>query len=571
MDVVISAARERLFGSGGAVDFSALFPALNRALTASIVQRRWFGSKARTIRDVALADWFPLTPDACLLLVRVDYAKGDAETYAIPLGLARSAAGEAPAGNVATSGAPLIARLVITPGDESAVLYDAMADAAVARRWLEMIAGGQEIAGRHGRLVGARQKRFDALRGMAAVPLEPRILQAEQSNSSILFGDRLILKLFRRCEAGVNPDVEVTSYLTTRLGFSHVPPVAGTIEYQRPGEAAVSLAVMQGFVANHGDAWRHTLARLNDFFKRVAALPGGGRSGANFPDEAIVPDEALLATAERAIPALAAELIGPYLAEAELLGRRTAELHLALATETNEADFKPEPFTPSDQRSFYDTSSRLIRETFMQLTERLVALTPAVRVSAERLLGLEGAIQNRFRAWIDRPVSGLRTRVHGDYHLGQVLWTGHDFMIIDFEGEPARPMAERRLKQSPLRDVAGMLRSFHYATGAALESLAAADTGQDSTDVSERRAARAAWARVWHVWSSAAFLRSYLARTAGASFLPERQHDLGWLLDEFLLEKAVYELRYELNNRPDWVPIPLDAVLALAATPSGGD
>ncbi len=154
-----------------------------------------------------------------------------------------------------------------------------------------MIAGGQDIAGRQGRLVGARQERFDALRGSAAAVLEPRILQAEQSNSSIAYGDRLILKLFRRCESGVNPDVEVTSYLTGHLGFAHVPPVAGTIQYQRPGEAAMSLAVMQGFVANQGDAWRHTLARLDDFFKRVAALPTGGRSTAPLPDAATLPDE----------------------------------------------------------------------------------------------------------------------------------------------------------------------------------------------------------------------------------------------------------------------------------------
>ena len=177
-------------------------------------------------------------------------------------------------------------------------------------------------------------------------------------------------------------------------------------------------------------------------------------------------------------------------------------------------------------------------------------------------MGLEAAIQSRFRSWIDRPVSGLRTRVHGDYHLGQVLWTGHDFMIIDFEGEPARPLAERRLKQSPLRDVAGMLRSFHYAAGA-VAGIAMASRRHGS-----QRPSGAAWARVWHVWSSAAFLRSICEQTAGASFLPQRRQELAWLLGEFLLEKAVYELRYELNNRPDWLPIPLEAVLALATAGS---
>jgi trehalose synthase-fused probable maltokinase len=176
----------------------------------------------------------------------------------------------------------------------------------------------------------------------------------------------------------------------------------------------------------------------------------------------------------------------------------------------------------------------------------------------------EDSIHQRFRGWIDHALSGLRTRTHGDYHLGQVLWTGKDFMIIDFEGEPARSLAERRLKHSPLRDVAGMLRSFHYAAGAALAAKAdarraAGKTVPDSSSESD-------WGRVWHLWSSAAFLRAYLDTTRGARFLPRTEQELAWLLGQFLLEKAVYELRYELNNRPDWLPIPLDAVLTLAKT-----
>ena len=542
----ISVKRERLFGLGGAVDISVLAPALNRALSEWIVERRWFGSKARTIRDVALTDWIGLTPEACLLFVRIVFTEGEAETYAVPVGVARMARGGSP------TGATIIARLNITPDNESALLYDAMDDVAVARRWLEIVAGRQEIAGRHGRLVGVRQTRFDSLRGSAAVPVEPRILQAEQSNSSILFGDRLILKLFRRCEAGVHPDVEVTSYLTGPLAFSHVPPVAGTIEYHRSGDAPVSLAVMQKFVANQGDAWRHTLVRLDDFLKQAVVLPIGERpDGPLFDAAALIRDPASVPGWE--VPSEAMTALRPSLADAALLGRRTAELHLALATPTKDPAFQPEPFTAADQQAFYNTATQLIDETFVQLAERLGELSPPVRQSAERLLKLQRAIQARFVGWIDRPMSGLRTRTHGDYHLGQVLWTGDDFMIIDFEGEPARPLAERRLKQSPLRDVAGMLRSLDYAARTAAQS---------SIGDSE---ARAHWARVWHAQSSGHFLVSYTFHTISAPFLPDNPQRKAWLLDQFLLEKAVYELRYELNNRPDWLPIPLEAVLALAA------
>ncbi len=435
-----------------------------------IVDRRWFGGKAKTIREVTTTECIRLSADSCLLFVEVGYTQGADETYALALGFARAEAAKRLAAEGQT---PIIAWLNVEPDGERCIIFDAMADRVLVRRWLELIARGEQIAGKHGRLVAERLGAFDKLAGPGGASLEPKILAAEQSNSSILYGDRLILKLFRRSQAGVNPEVEVTRHLTGCLGFAHVPPLAGTIAYERPGEPSASLAVLQGFIPNQGDAWRHTLARLDEFFLRVAALPAGTR-----PDPATLPDKLPLALAYEAAPRVASDLIGSYLAEAELLGRRTAELHLALATPTDDVEFQPEPFSPKFQRSFYETTTRLIRETFALLAAKLRELTPEVRESAERLLGLEADLLGRFRGWLDRPVSGQRTRVHGDYHLGQVLWTGSDFVIIDFEGEPARSVAERRQKQSPLRDVAGMLRSFHYAAHASL--LARSSGGDDA-------------------------------------------------------------------------------------------
>jgi maltose alpha-D-glucosyltransferase/alpha-amylase len=378
------------------------------------------------------------------------------------------------------------------------------------------------------------------------------MLQGEQSNSSVLYGDRLILKLFRRPEWGINPDVEVTTYLTERAGFRHVPPVAGTIEYRRPGEPIRSLAVVQGFVPNRGVAWQFTLDHLSRFFARVLDQPAGAAA-----DPALAAPIGLLARAERSVPEAVGGAIGSFLADAELLGRRTGELHLALAGETVDEDFVPEPYTESCQHAWQSSVGNLTAKTFELLRARLAHLAAEVQTRARRLLGLEAAIQERFAVLTRGHNTGLRIRVHGDYHLGQLLYTGADFVIIDFEGEPARPLAQRRGKSSPLRDVAGMLRSFDYAAHSALATLRSQGAGGDPT-------AAGRWARIWNAWTGAAFLASYLRTVAGAALLPKSPGELQMQLDALLLEKAVYELQYELNNRPGWVPIPLAALLELA-------
>jgi maltose alpha-D-glucosyltransferase/alpha-amylase len=181
-----------------------------------------------------------------------------------------------------------------------------------------------------------------------------------------------------------------------------------------------------------------------------------------------------------------------------------------------------------------------------------------VRDQAQQVLNLEGTISERFQAILDQKPTVMRIRCHGDYHLGQVLYTGHDFVIIDFEGEPARPLSERRIKRSALHDVAGMLRSFHYAAySALLDREASGVVRPEDIPILEP------WARFWYLWVSAAFLKAYLAEAGQASFIPQSREELQALLDAFLLEKAIYEVGYELNNRPEWVRIPLQGILDL--------
>jgi maltose alpha-D-glucosyltransferase/alpha-amylase len=268
------------------------------------------------------------------------------------------------------------------------------------------------------------------------------------------------------------------------------------------------------------------------------------------------PRDPLLDLAERPPSNVAQELIAGYLAEAELLGRRTAEMHLALASRSDIPPFAPEPFTPHYQRSVYQSMRSLAVQALQLLRRRGKHVA-----EAEALLGSETEIHRRLREVISGKIGGARIRIHGDYHLGQVLFTGNDFMIIDFEGEPARPLSERRIKRSALRDVAGMLRSFHYAPYAVV-------FGQSEGSVirPEDFAALEAASRFWQRCVGAAFLRAYLAESAGAPHLPGKRDELRILLDAYLLEKALHEIVYELNNRPNWVRIPIRGALELLTT-----
>jgi maltose alpha-D-glucosyltransferase / alpha-amylase len=296
---------------------------------------------------------------------------------------------------------------------------------------------------------------------------------------------------------------------------------------------------------NEGDAWSYTLRSLEAFYEQVAQHSGGvaGRTGS----ESTQP--------EANVPEFARTTVDPYMSAAELLGRRTAEMHLALASESRDPAFVPEPFTMEFQRDLEQSIVALMARVFALVRDKVSALPEEWREKAANLAGREQEIAGRFRAALSQPIHAMRTRIHGDYHLGQVLRAGSDFVIIDFEGEPARPIAERRIKRSPLQDVAGMLRSFHYAAFAPLlgENKMQAEDG--------RKMSR--WAESWNNWVADRYLKKYFATAGAASYLPQSQEDTQTLLQLHLLEKAIYELGYELNNRPTWVGIPLQGISKL--------
>jgi maltose alpha-D-glucosyltransferase/alpha-amylase len=487
---------------------------------------RWFGAKARKIREMRIIEQIPIAEKAAQLwLLQIDYTDGAPDIYSLPVQVATGAAAD-------TIGRTAPQSIIARIGAQRAVLYDAIWDADFREQLFRLMASGVALKGRSGHLVGVGS----AL--LAEVPNDEvpasQVLNAEQSNSSMLFENRFFLKLYRKLEDGTNPDVEVTRFLSEHSRFAHVPAFVGSIEYRRPRNEPTVIALLQTAASNEGDAWTLTLDAVGRYFERVLERKGDLR-GATVGSG----------------PLLDELFGGVYPEKAKLMGQRTGEMHRALASDPRDPAFAPEPFNAMAQRSVYQSMRASLRRAFALLQKKLPDLPEAFRAEAAQVLAAEQQILAAEQGTLERHASASKIRIHGDYHLGQLLSTGKDFVILDFEGEPARPLNERKMKRSALRDVSGMMRSFQYAAYAALWR-----PSMRSEDVPflER------WADLWYRQMSALFLQSYLGTTIGANFLPQKENDLSLLLEAYLLDKAVYEVGYELNHRPDWVVIPVRGI-----------
>ncbi len=524
---------------------------VERALASWMPHRRWFRGKSRALKGVAIRDVLTLGP-ARVLLVEARYAEGDPEIYAVPVELAFDERAE----HVRWRAPHALIAEIETPADGVGVLIDATASESFAEHLLTLALERQSMKGQHG-VVRARttkavadlvDRTLTARAGRARrrTELPAQLGTAEQSNTNIVFGERLVLKLFRVLEEGEHPEEEIGRFLGERAQFAHVPRFAGSMSYEPKRGVPRAFAVLQQFVPSQGDAWTTTVDAVLRFFEQAW--------------EAIetqpVPTDALplIARTEAEVPEILRDPIGAYLGLARLLGQRTAELHLALASDVHDPDFQPERFSLLHHRSRYQSARAALGRSFQMLRRRLGDLPPDARALAEVALERRAQIDERLRAIHGHKIDAVRTRTHGDLHLGQILVAAGDFFFIDFEGEPARPLAERRRKRSPVRDVAGLLRSFDYAAASALRSdrLRPEDAPR-----------LLPWARAWARWVSAACLASWRDTAVGARFVPPDQQSFATLLDFHLLEKCIYEVRYELDNRPDWLPIPLGGLLDL--------
>jgi maltose alpha-D-glucosyltransferase / alpha-amylase len=529
---------------------------LEACLQGYIPQRRWFGARTREVKSVQIRETIPMPAEgakAFLLLLGVEYVQGDTESYQLPLAFA---VGDEAKRIQQDTPHLAIARLHIRNGDVEGLLHDGIASRVFGHALLEAMRHRKGLKGVQGEAEGISLPAFRRIRGNPESALDPVPGKTEQSNSSMLFGDKFILKLFRRLEEGPNPDLEIGRFLAEKE-FPYVPPLAGALEYHRDNDSTTtSLAILHGFIPNCKDAWAYTLDTVERYYERVNALPEEHR-------EAPYPQTHMLDAASQELPLSVAELLGTYAEAARLLGERTASLHLCLESAgSDEKDFAPEPFNPFYQRGLFQTMRNQVVQNMALLRRKLNSLPEALRADAERAATLEGEVLKRLRTIADTPINTMRLRIHGDYHLGQVLHTGKDFLITDFGGESARPLSERRLKRTPVRDVAGMLRSFYYAAFTALYSHV-----EQGTIPPEAVARLEPWAQFWAHWTCVAFLRAYLGKAREGHFLPQNPAELKTLLDVQLLHKVVYELGYELNNRPAWLRLPLQGLFQLTAQP----
>jgi maltose alpha-D-glucosyltransferase/alpha-amylase len=514
---------------------------LQQILPGYIAQQRWFGGKSRTISTVRLVSVTPIpSTEAALTTVEVAYENEPstaAELYQLPLAIASGS----DADGLRTNSPRSI--LASFDGSTNApVLYDATADESFRKALLRMIIQSAQTGSANGAITGSPAFSIDSA---ALLSSTSRVGSAEQSNTSLIFDELAILKLFRRLRAGENPDVEITRFLTEVAHYQHAPAYLGNLHASIDD---TTLAFLQAFAPNEGDGWAWTLEELARFYESVVGCP---------PPSSLGEPGALTSTAE--LPSEAREHAGFYLEAAHLLGRRTAELHLALATPTDDPAFAAEAFSAEDlateRERIEQQADAALAALDRTLAENTQSLSEETVQAARRLLAQRSQIKQRLVGLSANSANfGQRIRVHGDYHLGQLLRARTDFLIVDFEGEPARSLAERRTKQSPLRDVAGMLRSFSYAAHAALTRHAQRRP--------EHTNALQPWATLWERAVANTFLRGYRETIGDHPLLPSNQ-GAETLLVALLVEKAFYELLYELNNRPTWLHIPLTGLLEL--------
>jgi len=508
----------------------------------------WFSSEAKTIKLALVREFFrvplPEAETAALAILQIEYVNANPELCALPLAFATGDE----AGRRREIG---IAELRLPEVSRSGVLYDASADPAFAAALLELMRHRERLRNEHGQVEATRTPALRQILDSGAAP-QPVIHNAGSGNATVFFGDKLVLKTFRRLGIGVNPELEVGRFLTGK-GFPHSPPLLGALEYRGADGSQMTLAVAKAFVPHAKSAWEFTLDAIGHYYDEVAAALAQGQM-------------------PPASPAQATAHVGTYLESARLLGERTAELHLALASGPEGGEFSMEPVTRHSLRGSFQSMRSLAVQNLRLLRQRMNSLPPQLAPVAQRVAELEPAILQSYHRLVEQDFAAKHIRIHGDCRLGQVLWTGRDFVFLGLAGDVSKLISERRIKRSPLRDVARMLRSFHHAAYVGLrQQVELGAVSAESLPNFEP------WVRHWNQAVSRTYLQAYCKVLGQSEILPTRQDQLHKMLLAYLFNQVVDEMGCELRLHSDNVRAPLQAIIYLAEdqlnskTPAGAE
>lgn len=496
---------------------------------------RWFGGKARAISKLSIYKVIPLKVEKdthFLTIIEVHYVQRLPELYFLPMCFAPS---DSLFDKVEYTAQSVISRAEIQ-GKTGFIL-----DSSYDRSFRDYLFSSMDRKVRVKDDDGVLEFNSSVFTKLNADKIESKILKADQSNTAIIYNDQYFFKFYRKIEQEINPDLEIVRFLSENTSFRNAPKYAGSMEYRDNEGNTTVLGLLQEKVENQGDSWVMTIDSVGRFYERVMAKAKKEKLPKLINKPAIKYEEA---------PELIQEFIGRgFYERVARLGQRTAEMHLALASDNTNPSFAPEYFTSNYQRSLYSTLRKLVRDRFKLLEQSLDKLNTETQELARRVLAMEDQVLECFSEVYKNRINAIKTRIHGDYHLGQVLFTGKDFIIIDFEGEPGFSFSERRLKKNPLKDVAGMMRSFHYA---AFGKIMLNENYREK-DIEFL----VQWAEQWQHYVSRFYLGAYLERMGLESTLSDQDEIL---IRTYLIEKAIYELGYELNGRPDWVNIPLRGI-----------
>jgi maltose alpha-D-glucosyltransferase / alpha-amylase len=517
---------------------------LEKLMQSYVQKNRWFRGKAKKIKSIDIKNTIPLSTgnlNSHIVLIETSYIEGKNEQYVIPVSIIT---GEIIA-DVKFKHPEAMIAYVEVDGLEG-VMYDGSYNKEIRDIILQLITQKGNVKSRKGSIVGVPGKKMSSKVNKSDLPLSSRVLLADQSNTSILYDNKFFFKMYRSPEEGHNPELEIIKTLTENTSFRNFPTFAGALEYREDDKESSALGILVDFIQNEGNAWEFTQSSIDRYFDRIIENKSYLMGGKPITSTTDLVDH----VGEEKMQ----ELLGPFFTEMiKLLGKRTAEMHMALASVDNKKEFKPEPFSLLYQKSLYQSFRTLIKRTINEMKTSKRELADEQKALIDDIVKNEELLLSTIKYTLEkRKIHTSKTRVHGDYHLGQVLFTGKDFVIIDFEGEPTRSLTARKLKHCPFKDVAGMLRSFHYAIY--MGQLENQSKFPESDEILRP------WLEAWYEIVHHTFVESYIETAKNASFMPKEEREINDLLSVYTIEKAIYEADYEFNNRPDWLHIPLNGL-----------